>query len=76
MNRSPAQEETLVFIGYMHVSKADGSQLVNLQRDAVRVCRYKMTAPGCGGRKRRAKNSSTSSFLTRDRKFPLNDNER
>jgi hypothetical protein len=37
MNRSPAGEETLVFIGYMRVSKADGSQVVDLQRDALAV---------------------------------------
>jgi hypothetical protein len=37
MNRSPAGEETLVFIGYMHVSKTDGSQVVDLQRDALAV---------------------------------------
>jgi hypothetical protein len=37
MNRSPAGEETLVFIGYMHVSKGDGSQMVDLQRDALAV---------------------------------------
>jgi hypothetical protein len=30
MNRSPAGEETLVFIGYMRVSKADGSQVMDL----------------------------------------------
>jgi hypothetical protein len=34
MNRSPTGEETLVFIGYMHLSKANGSQMVDLQRDA------------------------------------------
>jgi hypothetical protein len=37
MNRSPAGEETLMFIGYMRVSKADGSQVVDLQRDALAV---------------------------------------
>jgi hypothetical protein len=37
MNRSPAGEETLAFIGYMHVSKAEGSQMVDLQRDALAV---------------------------------------
>jgi hypothetical protein len=37
MNRSFAGEETLVSIGYMRVSKADGSQVVDLQRDALAV---------------------------------------
>ena len=37
MNRSPAGEETLVFIGHMHVSKADRSQVLDLQRDALAV---------------------------------------
>jgi hypothetical protein len=37
MNRSPAGEETLVFIGYMRVSKADGSQVVDQRPDALAV---------------------------------------
>jgi fluoride ion exporter CrcB/FEX len=37
MNRSPAGEETLVFIAYMRVSKADGSQVVDLRPDALAV---------------------------------------
>jgi hypothetical protein len=35
MNRSPAGEEKLVFIGYMRVSKADGSQMVDMRGDAL-----------------------------------------
>jgi hypothetical protein len=37
MNRSPAGEETLVFIACMRVSKADGSQVVDLRPDALAV---------------------------------------
>ena len=55
MNRSPAGEETLVFMGSMRVPKVDGSQVVDLQRDDWPDL-TKMTAPSCGGRKRRAKN--------------------
>jgi hypothetical protein len=39
-----------------------------------RPSRYKMTASSCGWRKRRAKNSRTSSFLTREPELLLNDN--
>jgi hypothetical protein len=35
MSRCPAGEETLV--GYMRASKADGSQVVALRRDALAV---------------------------------------
>jgi hypothetical protein len=35
VNRSPAGEETLVLIGYMHASKADRSRVVGLKRDAL-----------------------------------------
>jgi hypothetical protein len=35
MNRSPALEETLVFIGNMRVSKADGSQVADMRGDAL-----------------------------------------
>jgi hypothetical protein len=37
MNRSPAGEETLVFIAYMRVSEPDGSQVVDLRPDALVV---------------------------------------
>jgi len=34
-NRPSMEQRTLVLIGYMRVSKADGSQVLDLQRDAL-----------------------------------------
>jgi hypothetical protein len=98
MNRSPAGEETLVFIGYIRVSKAYGSQMVDLQRDARVVTGVAADQldldRGAGKRNDRPgfplqddgiklqlaqaarENSWTSSFLTREPKLLLNDNDR